>query len=79
MDDVTANLQSVVGSAKNTITMWDPNVVYNKDEIILYLREETEQTQVDYGLRTFAFILVSTINGNASIPNYDLVDGIPDF
>ena len=34
---------------------------------------------MDVPKREFAFILSSLKNGNSSIPNYDMVDGIPDF
>lgn len=33
----------------------------------------------EVGKREFVFILISTKDNNTSIPNYDLVDGIPDF
>lgn len=74
-------LEAIVGDGKagKTITLWSPNVTYMKNDIVMYFKTETKQVSVEMGKREFAFILVSTKDNNSSIPNYDLVDGIPSF
>ena len=62
-----------------TITLWSPNITYSKDDIVLYFKQEKEQVSPDVPKREFAFLLMSMEDGNSSIPNYDLIDGIPDF
>ena len=47
--------------------------------MVLLFKEEKEQKHVEVPRREFAFILSSLKNGNTSQPNYDMVNGIPDF
>lgn len=47
--------------------------------MVLYFKTETEQVAPEVDKREFAFILISTKNDNDSIPNYDLISGVPDF
>ena len=54
-------------------------MVYAKDDIVLYFKTESKQVSPEVGKREFAFILVSMKNDNTSIPNYDMVEGVPDF
>ena len=61
------------------ITMWNPNVTYSKNDIVLYFKEETNQVSPDVGKRNFVFLLMSEMDNNDSIPNYELIDGIPNF
>ena len=39
----------------------------------MVVKDATEERQA------MAFMLASMVDGNSSVPNYDLVDGIPDF
>lgn len=79
METATQELEDVVGQGGKTITLWNPNVSYGQDELVLLFKEETEQKNVEVGKREFVFLLQSLRNGNTSMPNYDIVDGIPDF
>ena len=56
-------------------------MAYSKGQLAMYFQEpETEQVASDIGLRQFVFILMSMKDGiNTSMPNYDLVNGVPDF
>ena len=75
-----ADLESSIGGMGREITLWNPNMVYAKDDIVLYFKQESRQVDPEVGKREFAFLLISTKDGdNTSIPNYDLVDGVPDF
>jgi len=79
MAEATSDLGDWLGTTGKTITMWDPNLVYAKDDIVLYFKEEPSQVDPSVDKREFAFILISTKKDNISVPNYELVDGIPDF
>jgi hypothetical protein len=79
MNNATLDLEYYLGAGKKTIVMWNPNLSYDKDEIVLYYKTENEQRAPEVEKREFVFVLVSTKNGNTSMPNYTLVDGIPDF
>ena len=61
------------------ITMWSPNVAYSQKDMVLYFKEETKQLSPDVGKRNFVFLLMSEKDNNSSIPNYELIDGIPNF
>lgn len=54
-------------------------MTYAENDLVLFFKAETRQVSPEVGKREFAFILISTKDGNTSIPNYDLVDGLPDF
>lgn len=47
--------------------------------MVVYFKTESKQVSADVGKRTFVFILASTKDENYAVPNYDLVEGIPDF
>ena len=47
--------------------------------MVLYFKEETKQLSPDVGKRNFVFLLMSEKDNNSSIPNYELIDGIPNF
>lgn len=79
MEQATKDLEDVLGEGRKTINMWNPNVQYNKDDMVLYFKTENEQKSPEVDKREFMFILVSQKDGNDSIPNYDIVDGIPNF
>ena len=79
MNYAITTLERKVGIGHKTINLWNPNVSYQKDDIVLYFKKETKQISPDVGKREFAFLLVSMKDGNTSTPNYDLVDGIPSF
>lgn len=79
MEISTRDLETELGVGGKVITMWNPNLQYAKDDIVLYFKEETEQQHPDVDKREFVFILVSMKDENVSIPNYDMVNGIPDF
>ena len=79
LNEATSDLEDYAGKGKPTITMWNPNTTYSKGDLVLHFKTESEQKDADVGKREFAFILISTRDFNSSIPNYDLVDGIPDF
>ena len=79
MEQATKDLEDVLGEGRKTINMWNPNVQYNKDDMVLYFKTENEQKSPEVDKREFMFILVSQKDGNDSIPNYDMVDGIPNF
>ena len=59
--------------------LWDPNMVYSQGDMVLYFKQESSQTSVEFGRREYMFILVSMEPGNNAIPNYDMVGEIPDF
>jgi len=71
--------EAVSGLSGKSITLWNPNIVYAKDDIVLHFKTEEKQVSPEVGKREFAFILVSTKEVNTSIPNYNMVDGTPDF
>ncbi len=79
MSEATADLEKELGLGGKSITMWNPNIQYSKNDIVLYFKQERKQVAPDVGIREFAFILISTKDKNDSVPNYDLVDGIPNF
>ena len=79
MSWATSDLEDALDGKGKQITMWNPNITYGKDDVVLYFKEENKQVAPDIGKRKFAFILVSIKEDNSSIPNYDLVDGLPDF
>ena len=61
------------------ITLWNPNMIYMQNDVVLYFKTESKQVSPEVGKREFAFILISTKNNNTSMPNYDMVEGVPDF
>ena len=79
MTESTKDLESFIDFSGKTITMWNPNMVYQKDDIVLYFKSETKQKNPDVDKREFAFILISLQSDNTTTPNYDLVNGVPDF
>lgn len=79
MNQLTSEIEGLVGDQQLSITLWDPNVSYGKGEVVVYFKEESEQKSVEQGLRDFVFILMSLKKDNANTPNYDIVDHIPDF
>ena len=79
LDLATQDLENAIGKGSRFITMWNPNVTYSKDDMVLYFKQENEQKSPEIDKREFAFILVSASDNNSAIPNYDMVDGIPDF
>lgn len=72
-------LELKVGIGEKTITIWNPNISYQKGNVVLHFKQESKQVSPEIGKRDFVFLLVSLKNNNDSIPNYDLVDGIPNF
>ena len=79
IDENTSDLEDAVLGKSKFITMWSPNVVYKKGDLVLHFKEEKEQKHVEVGKREFVFILISTKDDNNSVPNYDIVDRIPNF
>ena len=79
MEDATSDIEGFVGEGRKSITMWSPNLQYNKGDMVMVFKQESKQASPDANRREFVFILVSIKNENDSMPNYDLVDGIPDF
>lgn len=79
IEQATKDLEDTIGIGGKTISLWNPNMVYAKDDIVLYFKTENKQVSPEVGKREFAFMLVSMKNGNTSIPNYDMVEGVPDF
>lgn len=59
--------------------MWSPNVIYAKNDLVLHFKEESKQVSPDVGKRIFVFLLISQKDGNDSMPNYEMIDGIPNF
>ena len=79
MSTLTSELEELADGQSLSITLWDPNVSYNKGDVVVYFKQEEGQKSVEQGLREFVFILVSLKNNNDSIPNYDIVDHVPVF
>lgn len=79
MEDMTNLFETHVGAKDSTIKMWNPNIHYSKGEIVVYFKEEPKQKSEEFGQREFVFVLVSTKDENDSVPNYNLVNGLPDF
>lgn len=79
MDVCVNDLQSFVGNNGKSITMWNPNVMYSEGDIVLDFKEVKFQKSSESGTQSLAFMIVSTKDDNDNVPNYDLVDGIPDF
>lgn len=80
LNDEVSELEEYTKSTSGLgITMWSPNVTYAKNDIVLYYKQESKQISPDVGKRDFVFMLISQKDNNDSIPNYELVDGIPNF
>ena len=72
-------LELSAGSRRKTISLWNPNIGYAKGDIVLYTKVENKQISPDVDKRQFIFILSSIKDNNTSTPNYDMVDGVPNF
>lgn len=79
IDEAISDLENTLDSKSKSITMWNPNIQYSEGDMVLYFKTENEQKHPDVGRREFMFILVSRTDENDSVPNYDMIDGIPDF
>ena len=79
MAELTAKVGVAAGDQQLSLTLWDPNVPYNKGDVVVYFKEESKQKSVEQGKREFVFILVSSKDNNDNTPNYDIVDHIPVF
>lgn len=79
MAELTVKVEELAGDEQLSLTLWDPNVSYNKGDVVVYFKEESKQKSVEQGLREFVFILVSLSDNNDNTPNYDIVDHIPVF
>ena len=81
MQDLTKDVKDRIGvdSIGKAITMWDSTVSYSKGDVVLYFKQDNDDT-VEQGKREFVFLLMSTYEKpNNAMPGYDMVDGIPDF
>jgi hypothetical protein len=72
-------LEEEVGVGNGAITLWNSSIIYAKNDIVLFFKTENKQTSAEQYNQTFAFLLVSMKDDNTSIPNYDVIDGVPDF
>lgn len=79
MADLTERVGGLSDDQSLSLTLWNPNVSYNEGDVVVYFKEESKQTSVEQGVREFVFILVSLIDNNTRIPNYDIVDHVPVF
>ena len=79
MAELTAKVGVAAGDEQLSLTLWDPNVSYNKGDVVVYFKEESKQKSVEQGKREFVFVLVSTSDNNDNTPNDDIVDHIPVF
>ena len=66
IEQATKDLEDTIGIGGKTISLWNPNMVYAKDDIVLYFKTENKQVSPEVGKREFAFILSSMKNGNTS-------------
>ena len=79
MDAATTDVEDFLSGDRKTITIWNPNISYAKNDIVIYFKQEAKQVAPEVDKREFVFVLMSTANDNTAIPNYDMVNGIPDF
>lgn len=79
INESLVDLEEVVGSGGKPLTLWNPNIIYQKGDLVLYFKQEREQKHPDVEKREFAFILLNMEKDNKSIPNYSIVDMVPDF
>ena len=79
MNASTSSLEEEVGVGNGAITLWNSSIIYAKNDIVLFFKTENKQTSAEQYNQTFAFLLVSMKDDNTSIPNYDVIDGVPDF
>lgn len=79
MSDLTTKVGLLSEGGQLSMSIWSPNVLYKKGDVVVYFKEESQQKSVEQGQREFVFILVSLKNDNDSIPNYDIVDHVPVF
>ena len=78
MEEVTQDLEDNV-SEKKTINLWNRNMKYSKNDVVLHFKTENKQVSPEVGKREFAFVLVSMKDDNTNVPNYVMVNGVPDF
>ena len=79
MSQLTEEVEKLSNGESLSLTLWDPNISYNKGDVVVFFKEESKQTSVEQGKREYVFILVSLIDNNDNIPNYDIVEHIPVF
>ena len=78
IESMTADLEDGVSASFGSgISLWSSSMTYQVDDVVLLFKEgETQDKTHD---QEFAFLLVSTKKDNTSVPNYDMVDGVPNF
>ena len=59
INESLVDLEEVVGSGGKPLTMWNPNIIYQKGDLVLYFKQEREQNHPDVEKREFAFILLN--------------------
>lgn len=79
MSQLTEEVEKLSDGGSLSLTLWDPNISYGKGDVVVYFKEESKQTSAEQGKREYVFILVSLIDNNDNIPNYDIVEHIPVF
>lgn len=72
IDQLLRELESLPAVSGHRIRLWNANLTYAKDDVVVYVQERSDSDPL-------VFILVSGKDSNSSIPNWELKDGLPDF
>lgn len=49
MSELTSEVEYLADGQSLSLTLWDPNVVYNEGDVVVYFKKESKQKSVEQG------------------------------
>ena len=70
----------MVDGGQRSLTVWNPNRTYAKGDLVVMFKDRRDKSSaLEDGKQENVFLLMSLKDVNSSTPNYEMVNGLPDF